>query len=358
MSIQKRLILSNIAMIVVPILSFFIIDIVLGLGFFGFQGASMSQSDIQNFTKWRFAGLLGVIALTNGLLTYMVSQSIIKPVHKLTEAADEIRGGNLDHPVEKTGRDELGELSETFELMRIKLKKSHDLQKQYEENRKELIASISHDLKTPMTSIQGYIKGLLDGVANTPEKTVRYLETIDQKAHDLDKLIDELFLYSKLDLEREPFHFENIDLYAYFSDFIEELRFSVADGSVSFAADARNSYEVAADREKLKRAVENIIQNALKYMDKSTPEITIQLEEYADKVEVRIQDNGSGIPKEAVPHIFDSFYRTDASRNSSTGGSGLGLAIVKRIVEEHNGEIWAKSEAGVGTVICFTLKKP
>src|SRR5690606_33618355 len=107
----------------------------------------------------------------NGLLTYMVSKSIIKPVDKLIRAADEIRSGNLNRPVEKTGHDEIGRLSDTLELMRINLKESAELQKQYESSRKELIASISHDLKTPLTSIQGYIKGLLDGVANTPEKT-------------------------------------------------------------------------------------------------------------------------------------------------------------------------------------------
>lgn len=294
---------------------------------------------------------------TNGLLTYMVSRSILKPVDKLIKAADEIRSGNLDHPVEKTGNDELGKLSDTFESMRIQLKESDELQNKYEASRKELIASISHDLKTPMTSIQGYIKGLLDGVANTPEKTARYLETIDRKADDLDGLIDELFLYSKLDLEREPFHFETVDLRAYLTDYMEELRFSLSGVSVSFDADPAKKYEVAADREKLNRAVENIIQNALKYMDKGTPEISVQLQDKEEYAEVRIQDNGSGIPQEAVPHIFDSFYRTDASRNSGTGGSGLGLAIVKRIIEEHGGRIWAESQVGAGTAICFTLKK-
>lgn len=357
MSIQKRLVLSNIAMIVVPILSFFLVDILWGLGFIGVQGEPVSQSEIQSFTKWRFAVLLGVIVLTNGLLTYMVSKSIIKPVKMLTEAAAEIRSGNLDYSVERTGRDELGELAETFEEMRIKLKKSDELQKQYEENRKELIASISHDLKTPLTSMQGYVKGLLDGVAGTPEKTERYLHTIDKKAGDLDKLIDELFLYSKLDLEREQFHMEAVDLHAYFSDYLEELEFSLPDGSVRLDADAGKTFWATADREKLKRVIDNILQNAYKYMDKENPEIRILLQEYTDKVEVRIQDNGSGISGESLLHIFDSFYRADASRNSGTGGSGLGLAIAKRIIERHGGEIWAESEEGAGTVICFTLKK-
>lgn len=357
MSIQKRLVLSNIAMIVVPVLSFFLIDLLWAFGFIGNQGEPLSQDKIQLFTKWRFSILLGVIVLTNGLLTYMVSKSIIKPVQMLTAAAEEIRSGNLEHSVKRTGRDELGELAETFEEMRIKLKKSNELQKQYEENRKELIASISHDLKTPLTSIQGYVKGLLDGVAGTPEKTERYLQTIDQKAGDLDKLIDELFLYSKMDLEQEPFQLETVDLHAYFSDYLEELEFNLPGTSVRLEAASGKTFKVAADREKLKRVIDNLLQNASKYMDKEKPELRIVLQEKTNKIEVQIQDNGSGISEESLPHIFDSFYRADASRNSGTGGSGLGLAIAKRIIDGHGGEIWAESEEGAGTAICFTLKK-
>ncbi|MGI2328298.1 sensor histidine kinase [Planococcus sp. YIM B11945] len=357
MSIKKRLIISNIAMIVVPVAAFFLIDIFLGIGVFGLNSPNPNQSDLQNFMKWRFGGLLLVLAVTNGLLTYIVSKSLIQPVQQLNKAAREISQGNLDHPVRKTGNDELGELSETFERMRVQLKKAEELQKQYEDNRKELIASISHDLKTPMTSIQGYVKGLLDGVANTPEKTARYLQTIGQKTSDLDALIDELFLYSKLDLDREPFHFENVDLHAYFSDYIEERRFDLNKGEISFEADADENYVVMADREKLKRVISNIVENALKYTDCSDPDIRIQLLEQGDAVAVQIRDNGSGIEEDALPHIFDSFFRTDSSRNSNTGGSGLGLAIAKRIIEGHGGTIEAESQPNAGTTIRFTLKK-
>jgi signal transduction histidine kinase len=356
LSIKQRLIYSNIAMIVLPIILFLLIEIILGIGIFGFTGESAGDGDIRRFVKWRFAALLFAVAITNGLLAYIVSKSFIKPIQHLTAGAAEIAKGNLDYSIKKSRNDEFGELAEAFEAMRIRLKKADALQQQYEENRKELIASISHDLKTPMTSIQGYVKGLLDGVANTTEKRERYLKIIDQKADELDKLIDELFLYSKLDLQREPFRFEPIDLYAYFTDFVEELRFNLPNGTALFNAENGESYLVSADREKLKRAVSNIVQNALKYMDKENPRIELNLYREPDKTIVQISDNGAGIGQDALPYIFDSFYRADASRNSSTGGSGLGLAIAKRIIEGHSGEIRAESQIGTGTAISFTLK--
>ncbi|WP_078378501.1 sensor histidine kinase [Sutcliffiella halmapala] len=359
MSIKKRLILSNIAMIVIPIFIFFMLEIFLGILIFHIFGGNMEERDLNMFLTIRFIILLLALMITNGALTYFVSKSIIKPVQQLTKAAKEISEGNLDSPIQALKEDELGQLSNTFDAMRLKLKEARELQRHYEDNRKELIASISHDLKTPITSIKGYVKGIQDGIANTPEKRMRYMDTIYKKANDMDHLIDELFLYSKLDLGRVPFEWEEVDLNAYFQDFIEELSFSLEEdgGKVSYHADQKDSYIVMADREKLKRVISNIMQNSLKYMNKSQREIHVFLKAESDQVCVQIKDNGQGIPAEALPYIFESFYRTDLSRNSATGGSGLGLAIGKRIIEEHGGSIWAESELGKGTSIFFTLKK-
>lgn len=358
MSLKKRLVLSNIMMVLLPILSFLVIEIILGLIMLYTLDGKIEETP-QWFKSFRLIGLLTVITLTNGFLTYVVARSIIKPVNKLMEAAGKISEGNLDFSIEKTSKDELGELSATFEMMRRKLKQAEHMQKRYENYRVELIASISHDLKTPITTIKGYTKGLLDGVTETPEKKRHYMETIYRKATDMDELIDELFLYSKLDLEREAFQFEQIDLHAYFADFLEELSFELAPGggSVSYMADPNESYVVRADRDKLKRVITNIVQNSMKYMDKAVRHIKVQLRSEPDYIVVQIQDNGMGIAESAIPYLFDSFYRTDASRNSSTGGSGLGLAIAKRIIEGHGGKIWAESKLGVGTSMSFTLKK-
>jgi signal transduction histidine kinase len=243
--------------------------------------------------------------------------------------------------------------------MRGKLKHSVNLQLQYEENRKELISNISHDLKTPVTSIKGYVEGILDGVADTPDKLDKYIKTIYAKATDMDRLIDELFLFSKLDLHNVPFHFEKVDLIRFLQDCTEELQFDLNEKGISLILEIPKdaAYQVAVDREKLKRVVLNILENAVKYMDQPQGLIKIRLTQQEEWVLVQIQDNGHGITAEALPHIFERFYRADPSRNSNTGGSGLGLAIVKQIVEGHGGEIRAASEIGVGTSIFFTIKK-
>lgn len=360
MSIKRRLILSNIGMIIIPIVGFLIVEIVLGYLLFyvfrdNFQGSRMNF-----FLSYRFIAMVLIIVTTNGLLTYSVSKSIISPIKELSVAAKKISEGNLEYSISSDKKDELGELTNTFEAMRIKLKEAEAAKQQFEQNRQELIASISHDLKTPLTSIKGYVKGIQDGVANTPEKLERYTNTIYKTANNMDGLIDELFLYSKLDLKQVSFNFENVDLYAFFDDFVKELEFNIGkeQSTVTLIANKEDSYLVKADRDKLRRVVTNITQNSLKYMDKSHKEIQVSLScNFNKDVIVELRDNGNGIKKKDIAYIFDSFYRTDSSRNSSTGGSGLGLSIVKEIINEHGGSVWADSKLGEGTSIFFTLKK-
>ncbi|WP_080876090.1 sensor histidine kinase [Oceanobacillus timonensis] len=359
MSIRKRLILSNIAMILVPAALLLLAEIVLGYVLFVFFNGNPQGEDLKVFVQFRFIAIAFILILTNGLLTYFMSKSIIHPISTLSAAAKKISEGNLEYSVQSDKKDELGELANTFETMRLKLKEADNEYKRYEENRQELIASISHDLKTPLTSIKGYVKGIQDGVANTPEKLDRYMDTIYRTASEMDGLIDELFLYSKLDLNRETFQFEKVDIYAFFADFIDELAFNLEkeQGKAVFSANQEGTYIVEADREKLRRVVMNIIQNSFKYIDKPQKEIQVHLTSETNKIVVEMKDNGSGIKEEDMPYIFESFYRTDTSRNSATGGSGLGLSIVRKIIQEHGGEIWAESKPGQGTSIYFTLKK-
>jgi histidine kinase len=298
------------------------------------------------------------LAVTNGLLTYLVSRSILKPLNILKRATEQIKEGNLDFKIVPTTKDELGELSLAFEEMRQKLKESIDLQLQYEENRKELISNISHDLKTPLTAIKGYVEGIKDGVADTPEKIEKYLSIIAKKAEDMDQLIDELFLFSKLDLKKLPFAFEHVEIVRYLDECIEELKFDLEKHGIEIKWTRKIAPTfVIADREKLKRVIMNIIGNSVKFMNKPKGEIGFSIIDQAEKVVIQIADNGPGMDPEALPFIFDRFYRIDKSRSTRTGGSGLGLAIAKQIIVEHKGEIWAESEINKGTIISFTLKK-
>ncbi|MGG3449595.1 sensor histidine kinase [Domibacillus aminovorans] len=302
--------------------------------------------------------LLFLFIIIIGLLNYLVSRSIIRPISILKEGAERIKSGDLNFEIMATSNDEIGQLNQTFEEMRIKLKESVNLQLQYEENRKELLSNISHDLKTPITSIIGYVEGIKDGVANTPQKMDKYLSTVYLKARDMDSLIDELFLFSKLDLKKEPFTFETVELNNYMRDFVEELYLDLLQKGIQIDLHLLDQpVYVTADREKLKRVMANLISNCVKYMNKDQKNIIISLQEGMNDVTVQITDNGHGIEPSALPYIFDRFYRAEQSRNSQTGGSGLGLAIAKQIIREHGGDIWATSGIGKGTSVFFSLKK-
>jgi histidine kinase len=321
------------------------------------RDASPWNQFVRTFFPILFGLCLLILIATNGLLTYFVSKSIIKPINELKKAAHFIKDGDLKHSITAARNDEIGQLTHAFEEMRIQLKESHEIQKQYEDNRKELIAHISHDLKTPITSIKGYIEGIRDGVADTPEKKARYIQTIYTKAVDMDHLIDELFLFSKLDLGKIPFDFERIDIKDYLTDYFEELSFDVRKQNVDlhFQFAPLGNYHVLADREKFKRVLANIINNSLMYMDKDKKELTISMKSTDENVEISIADNGPGIPEESIPFIFNQFYRAERSRNKLTGGSGLGLSIAKMIIEEHNGMIRLESTLTVGTKITIIL---
>ena len=300
-----------------------------------------------------------VLLTTLAVITYIVSKSIVNPLNKLSYAANEIRKGNLDYEVSINCKDEVGELYQSFEEMRKRLKESLVQQNQYEENRKELISNISHDLRTPITSIKGYIQGIKDGIADSPEKMEKYINTIAGKADDMDKLIEELFLFSKLDLKKFPFNYQKIDITEYLKDCVEELSFDLNKNNINLDFEyTEKKLFCSADVQQLKRVILNIITNASKYFynDKAS-KIVITLVDKKDNVEISISDNGIGMSIEILPNIFDRFYRGDSARNTTTGGSGLGLAICRSIIEEHGGIIWAESELGEGTCIRFTLPK-
>lgn len=320
-------------------------------------------SPIGEFARKYFSALafaiLFILLLTNAILTYIVSRSILRPLSLLKHGTRQIKEGNLNFEVKTKSKDEIGQVCLAFDEMRQRLKDSLETQLQYEENRKELLSSISHDLKTPVTAIKGYVEGIMDGVADTPEKVEKYISTINAKATALDRLIDDLFLFSKLDLKKLPFNFEKVDIKKYFEDCIEELKFDMDKKNIllEFNADFNKTIKVVADREKLKRVIVNIIENAAKNMNKENSRISIKLCETAEMVEIAVEDNGQGINCDELPFIFDRFYRADQSRNTATGGSGLGLAIARQIIGEHGGVIWAESCLGIGTTIYFTLKK-
>jgi signal transduction histidine kinase len=312
---------------------------------------------VRTFFPILFFSTLIVLLLTHILLTTYMSRRIIRPLLELRKAARKVTEGNLDFTVEINSKDELGQLGRAFEEMRFRLQQSIQIQQQYETNRKELITNISHDLKTPITAIKGYVDGILEGVADSPEKSDKYMRTIAAKAGEMDHLIDELFLYSKLDMQKLPFTFEVVPLLPFLNDWAEELAVELEKQGVELhiAMNGGEDVYVSVDRDSFKRVLSNIIQNSLKYMDKPERRITIRTSVDSNSFTLSIGDNGPGIAADAVAHIFERFYRAEQSRNTSTGGSGLGLAIAKQIIVEHGGAIYADCIEGSGTVIRIVL---
>ena len=300
--------------------------------------------------------ILVFTALSVGLWIY---RSIAVPLVKLKKATQNIKEGNLDFVLDVEGKDEFSQLCQDFEEMRKRLKESTEEKILMDKENKELISNISHDLKTPITAVKGYVEGIMDGVADTPEKMDRYVRTIYNKTNEMDHLINELTFYSKIDTNRIPYTFSKLNVEDYFSDCAEELGLELETRGIElvYANYVEKDVQVIADGEQIRRVIHNITSNAIKYMEKPKGIIQLRVKDVGDFIQVEIEDNGKGIAAKDLPYIFDRFYRTDVSRNSSKGGSGIGLSIVKKIMEDHGGKVWATSRLGIGTIMYFVLRK-
>lgn len=315
--------------------------------------------EIREFIVDVVISVILILLFTAAMLTIWIYRSMLNPIKKLQTAMQTIKEGNLDVALEIDSKDEIGELCRNFEEMRQRLKDSAEESLESERKNKELISNIAHDLKTPITAVKGYSEGLMDGVADTPEKRARYVKTIYNKANEMDLLLNELTLYSKIDTNRIPYEFNRISVMAYFEDCMEEIGLDLESKNIglSYFNYAGDDVQIIADPEQLKRVIRNIVNNSVKYLDKPQGLINVRVKDVGDFIQVEIEDNGKGICKKDLPYIFDRFYRADASRNSATGGSGIGLSIVRKIIEDHGGKIWATSKEGTGTIMYFVLRK-
>lgn len=319
---------------------------------------------LEFMTKWGILIILLILVIAIGgllFLTRLMERTIIYPLENLGQGIAEISQGQLEIAMEKPVKqtaNEVKKLTNDFEMMRETLIHSMQEQEKLENNRKELVVSISHDLKTPITAIIGYVEGLLDGVADSPEKQARYLQTIRKKAISLDEMIEELFLYSKLDAAVIPFHYEPIDSKEFLQHIVEEFQLQDDQVSIQFTSELSNNSLILGDRTQLNRVFINLIENSIKFKDPERPlSIKIELTEKVTHMVIRVIDNGQGITQEQLPFVFDHFYRGEQERSTKTGGSGLGLAIVKQIIDTLAGEITIESEHHQGTIVTILLKK-
>ena len=318
-------------------------------------GGLASRSFLKHFTLIMIATLI----LTSIIITFWIKRDIYNPVKEISVAMQSIADGNFDYRLPETRDDEIGQLFGNYEQMRLRLKENAEEKAENEKKQKELVSNISHDLKTPITSIKGYVEGIMDGVANTPEKMDKYIKTIYNKANDMDRLINELTTYSGIDSNKIPYHFHILNISDYFSDCIEEIGLDLESKNIhlNYTNLAPPDTCVVADPEQMKKVINNIISNSVKYMGHDKGMINISIIDDNESVKIEIEDNGKGIASKDIGNIFERFYRTDASRNSLQGGSGIGLSIVKKIVEDHGGYVWATSKEGEGTCMHFVLRK-
>ncbi len=365
LKLKTRIFLSFFIIIAVPIV--LMLMLLIGVAIFQAKALEVRYGiDVANLTPNLRAliadvifSMVVILVITAIILSLWIYRGVSTPLYDLTNATKKIRDGNLDFKVQPEGVEEIRELCQDFEEMRVQLKAANEEKLEDDRQNRELISNISHDLKTPITAVKGYVEGIMDGVADTPEKMDRYIRTIYNKANEMDRLINELTFYTKINTNRIPYAFSKVSVQAFFGDAAEELENELTSKNVAFSYENSVAPEVTiiADVEQMRRVISNIIGNSVKYMDKPEKRISMKVRDAGEEVEVSIEDNGKGIAAKDIAKIFDRFYRTDSSRHSSEGGSGIGLSIVKKIMEDHGGRVWAASREGEGTTMHFSLRK-
>jgi len=289
---------------------------------------------------------------------YFLSSTISQQLETLASGAQQLSEGDFSTRVPVQGQDEIAQLSQAFNEMAARLEGAAENEKALDEARRNLVAWASHDLRTPLTSLRVMIDALTDGVVDDPKTVSRYLSQSQAEITRMSKLIDDLFELAQLDSGYLKLDFEWIDLSDLISDTLESFaaRANSRDVTLEGTVDPEIDLVWAAP-EKLSRILDNLLSNALRYTTKSgTIYLGAKIE--AGSTLISVQDTGTGISPEDLPHLFDRFYRGEKSRSREKGpdgGVGLGLAIVKGLVEAHGGEIKVKSEPGQGTTFSFTI---
>lgn len=320
------------------------------------------------YLLFRWAGLKAIVISIAALIIFRealqgfflsrLDKRVLIPIEKLQNGFGEIARGNYDVSIEPGRQNAFVDLIKSFNDMASKLREAEQTNQEYEKNRKNLIANISHDLKTPITSIQGYLEMIMDNELAQPEKYNQYLKTIYNNTTYMNKLIDDLFLFSKLDVDKVEFNYEIVNIRAFMNDLMDEAGFEIREIGADFKYEDKlgNDAMVRIDGKRVYQAIKNILVNAVKYGPESNLKIQAELSRQNESVYFAITDNGPGIAPEKLPYVFDRFYRIDHERSKDLGSTGLGLAISKELIEAQGGSIMVASPPLGGA--CFTICLP
>lgn len=338
--------------------------------FFEAHAPDVYESELQNILMDEYiaqfitlaiviiAVVVFIVIAVSLYLTNRMSKNIMVPITYLYEGAQRIQDGNLNEDIPYNGTDELNRVCESFNDMQHQLKANIQKNIKYEEDRNEMLAGISHDLRTPLTSIKSYVKGLQDGIAQTPEKEKEYLNIVYRNACDMEGLLNQLFLFSKLETGNQPFHFKPVTIQKYIVTVLDSLEYNLLRNQSKLVLDSSCTTEkVMIDGEQMKRVITNILENSIKYNPDRELHITVTLFKQDDSIIMRIQDDGIGVSGQQLSRLFNSFYRGDESRSDAMDGSGLGLSIAKHIATAHGGKIYAENHNGLTIVIILPIVK-
>jgi len=288
------------------------------------------------------------------VLGYFLSSTITERIHGLKEAAEKLAQGNLNTRVPIQGRDEVSVLANAFNRMAEQLQVMDQKQRDLDNMRRDLIAWVSHDLQTPLTSMRAILEAITDGVVDDPETIKRYLHTAQRDVSSLSALIDDLFQMAQLDAGGFPLNKDNASLSDLVSDTLESFTELAKQQDIMLEGNVDPDVDpVHMDTQAIGRVLNNLIGNALRHTTKGR--VSVWVRRSSQGAEVTVSDTGEGIRAEDLQHIFERFYRGEKSRNRGTGGAGLGLAIARGIVRAHGGDIKVESEIGKGTQFTFHI---
>lgn len=367
-SVRKKIFLSNTLMVVLILLLFLSVNvIVLEKHRHHNNDTNPITAQESTETKSRFeedsfillfvadgAVSIGILLGISLIFTNRITKRILMPLKELNKASERIRQGDLTQDICYSGEREFEEVCSTFNDMQKKIREERAQNARYEKARTDMIAGISHDIRTPLTAIRGTVTGLKDGIASTPEMQEKFLDTALRRTMEMDALLDQLFFFSKLETGKLPIQMTSVSLGEFTESYAAEKRDDPRLSELSFSAECKNDLlTMQADPLLLRRILDNLLENSRKYA--AGPDLAVKLEISSEKGRILIlfSDNGPGVSEEALSHLFEEFYREDTSRNKEKG-NGLGLYIVKHLTEAMGGRVSAENPGG----LCITLVFP
>lgn len=380
-TVKKRIFISNALMVLITLFLFLIINVIIVKVYsesmeqefkaYIESGQAVDEEELKEiisdftirkngfFALFLADGILCIAGLViiSQLFTKRLVNHIMEPLELLSDGAERIKNNNLTQEIVYSGDVEFENVCHTFNDMQKHILMEKEKNRKYEKARTDMIAGISHDMRTPLTAVRGTIKGLIDGVASTPEQQGRFLETAYRRTGDMDVLLNQLFYLSKLETGNMPLNFNEIELADFITNYVKEKRALLESEQISITSDTKGVMGKAlADPEQLRRIFDNLLENSRKYGERIPLQIKITLDRTQEGLCISFLDNGVGVPEDKLPYLFDEFYQIDESRNRKEG-NGLGLYIVKYLIEAMGGSVRAENAEGLVIHMEFPLSK-